>query len=47
MMRKRFLAKRKECAFVDIVVHREVWVYEYKGEQWLGLSRFGFWMKRP
>lgn len=43
---RRLRAERKECAFWDIVVGREVWVYEYKGEQWLGHSRLGMWMKR-
>lgn len=45
-MFKRFRAKRTSCLFVDKVNHREVWLWEYKGRQWMGQSRFGLWVPR-
>lgn len=42
----RIMAKRGECLFVDRVNHREVWVWRYAGEEWMGQSRFGMWVER-
>lgn len=44
----RWRASREHCAFVDVVVGREVWVWRTEdGREWLGFSRFSMWMQRP
>lgn len=43
---RRLRAERGECAFIDMVVHKEVWVWRYAGKEWLGHSRWSMWMER-
>lgn len=43
----RVFAERVECRFVDRVSHREVWLYRWRGSEWLADGRLGMWMARP
>jgi len=42
----RAFARRVRVQQFDRVAMRDIWIYEWRGREWLAHDRFGWWMDR-